>query len=37
MHLVHDLGMTVEIVAPGDDVVVKIGETVDDRHEMDPS
>ena len=30
--VVEDLGMAVEVAAPGDDVVVEIGETVDDRH-----
>ena len=30
--VVHDLGMAVDVVAPRSDLVVEIGETIDDGH-----
>jgi hypothetical protein len=32
MHFVKDLGMPVIVTPPGDDFLVQLGETIDDRH-----
>ena len=32
VHVVEELRMAMDVAPPGDDVVLEVGETVDDRH-----
>jgi hypothetical protein len=32
VYRVENLGMTVEVAAPGDDIIVELGKAIDDRH-----